>query len=193
MLLPNCPEYVIAFYACQRIGAIAVGNNPLYTERELEHQLTDAGISVMIVLDQVYAAFGKIRDRLDIREVIGVKLNRYMGFPLNRLAPLKFMREAKHEGHWPFVPPGHRIRWWTDVMKEAGPAPPVAQRRSPRRSGRLPLYGRHDRAVEGRHAQPSQPRRERDAGERVAVGDPPPARAASWRRCPSSIRSARSP
>ncbi len=127
MLLPNCPEYVIAFYACQRIGAIAVGNNPLYTDRELEHQLTDAGISVMIVLDQVYAAFGRIRDRLDIREVIGVKLNRYMGFPLNRLAPLKFMREAKHEGHWPFVPPGHRIRWWTDVMKDTGPMPPVAR------------------------------------------------------------------
>ena len=127
MLLPNCPEYVIAFYACQRIGAIAVGNNPLYTDRELEHQLTDAGISVMIVLDQVYAAFGRIRDRLDIREVIGVKLSRYMGFPLNRLAPLKFMREAKHEGHWPFVPPGHRIRWWTDVMKDTGPVPPVAR------------------------------------------------------------------
>ncbi|MDX6561463.1 MAG: long-chain acyl-CoA synthetase, partial [Gaiellales bacterium] len=69
MLLPNCPEYVIAFYACQRIGAIAVGNNPLYTERELEHQLSDAGVSVMIVLDQVYATFGRIRDRLDIREV----------------------------------------------------------------------------------------------------------------------------
>ena len=62
MLLPNCPEYVIAFYACQRIGAIAVGNNPLYTDRELEHQLTDAGISVMIVLDQVYAAVRQIRD-----------------------------------------------------------------------------------------------------------------------------------
>jgi long-chain acyl-CoA synthetase len=127
MLLPNCPEYVIAFYACQRIGAIAVGNNPLYTERELEHQLSDAGVSVMIVLDQVYATFGRIRDRLNIREVIGVKLNRYMGFPFNVLAPLKFRREARHEGHWPFVPPDHSIRWWTDVMKGTGPAPPVAR------------------------------------------------------------------
>ena len=42
MILPNCPEYVIAWYACQRLGAIAVGNNPLYTERELEHQIKDS-------------------------------------------------------------------------------------------------------------------------------------------------------
>jgi long-chain acyl-CoA synthetase len=126
-LLPNCPEYVIAFYACQRIGAIAVGNNPLYTERELEHQLKDAGISVMIVLDQVYERFGKVRGAVGVREVVGVKLNRYMGFPFNVLAPLKFRREAKHEGRWPFVPEGHRIRWWADLMRDTGPAPPVAE------------------------------------------------------------------
>ena len=43
LLLPNCPQYVIAWYACQRLGAIAVGNNPLYTQREMEHQIKDAG------------------------------------------------------------------------------------------------------------------------------------------------------
>ena len=62
MILPNCPEYVIAFFACQRIGAVAVGNNPLYTERELEHQIKDSGATVMIVLDQIYHRFGEVRD-----------------------------------------------------------------------------------------------------------------------------------
>ena len=62
MILPNCPEYVIAFFACQRIGAVAVGNNPLYTERELEHQIKDSGAKVMIVLDQIYHRFGEVRD-----------------------------------------------------------------------------------------------------------------------------------
>ena len=37
LLLPNSPQYVIAWYACQRLGAVAVGNNPLYTQRELAH------------------------------------------------------------------------------------------------------------------------------------------------------------
>src|SRR5919198_524569 len=41
LLLPNSPQYVIAWYACQRLGAIAVGNNPLYTERELAYQIKD--------------------------------------------------------------------------------------------------------------------------------------------------------
>ena len=62
LLLPNCPQYVIAWYACQRIGAIAVGNNPLYTQRELEHQIKDAGINVMVVLENVYENFGKVRE-----------------------------------------------------------------------------------------------------------------------------------
>ena len=34
---------MIAWYACQRLGAIAIGNNPLYTQRELEHQIKDFG------------------------------------------------------------------------------------------------------------------------------------------------------
>ena len=38
------------------------GNNPLYTERELEHQIKDSGARVMVVLDQVYSRFGRIRD-----------------------------------------------------------------------------------------------------------------------------------
>ncbi len=58
LLLPNCPEYVISWYACQRLGAMAVGNNPLYTERELEHQIKDSGARVMVVLDQIYSRFG---------------------------------------------------------------------------------------------------------------------------------------
>ena len=41
LLLPNCPQYVIAWYATVRLGAIAVGNNPLYTRRELTHQIKD--------------------------------------------------------------------------------------------------------------------------------------------------------
>ncbi len=124
MILPNCPEYVIAFFACQRLGAVAVGNNPLYTERELQHQITDSGAKVMIVLDQIYHRFGKIRDAAGVQEVIAVKLNHYMPVPIRWLAPLKFKGDArKHGTPLPFVPTGHHIRWWADVMKQAGPAP----------------------------------------------------------------------
>jgi long-chain acyl-CoA synthetase len=127
LLLPNCPQYVIVWYACQRIGAIAVGNNPLYTQRELEHQLADAGIQVMVVLDQVYENFGKVRDAVGIREVIATKVTDAMKFPLNVLAPLKFKREATHEGKpWPPIGPNERVRWWKDLMKQSHLIPPVA-------------------------------------------------------------------
>jgi long-chain acyl-CoA synthetase len=127
LILPNSPEYVIAWYACQRIGAVVVGNNPLYTEREMEFQLKDAGIRVVVVLDQIYQGLGHIRDRVGINEVIVTKLNHYMPAPIKWLAPLKFRSEAKKHGTpLPFVPADHRVRWWSDVMKTTGPVPPVA-------------------------------------------------------------------
>jgi long-chain acyl-CoA synthetase len=128
LLLPNCPEYVIAWYACQRIGAVAVGNNPLYTERELEHQIKDSGAQVMIVLDQIYHRFGSIRDATGIREVIAVQLNRAMPAPIRWLAPLKFKADAKKLGTpLPFIPPGHAVRWWHELMGRGGPLPPEVQ------------------------------------------------------------------
>lgn len=127
LLLPNCPEYVIAWFACQRLGAVAVGNNPLYTERELAHQVADSGARVMVVLDQVYARFGAIRDAAGVQEVIATRLNHYMPWYLRPLAPLKFRKDAKAHGTpLPFVPTGDRVRWWHDLMKAAGPAPPPA-------------------------------------------------------------------
>ncbi|MEX0650862.1 MAG: AMP-binding protein, partial [Actinomycetota bacterium] len=127
MILPNCPEYVIAFFACQRLGAVAVGNNPLYTERELQHQITDSGAKVMIVLDQIYHRFGDVRDASGVQEVIAVKLNHYMPAPIKWLAPLKFKGDARKQGTpLPFVPAGHRVRWWADMMKQGGPVPPEA-------------------------------------------------------------------
>ena len=138
LLLPNCPQYVIAWYACQRIGAIAVGNNPLYTQRELEHQLKDAGINVMVVLENVYENFGKVRDAAGIREVVATKLTDYMKFPLNLLAPIKFRKDAKKEGHPVAADPGRPPR---AVVEGRDEGDRTARRRS-RRSIRDPIRRR---------------------------------------------------
>lgn len=127
LILPNAPQYVIAYYATMRIGAILVGNNPLYTQREMEHQLKDAGIQVLVVLDQLYPNFEPVFRSLGLNDVIATKITDYMRFPLKQLAPLKFKREAKHEGKpWPPVPGGARVKWWSALMKAAGPPPAVA-------------------------------------------------------------------
>src|SRR5919205_3320913 len=48
LIVPNSPQYVIAYYAAARLGAIVVGNNPLYTQHEMEHQLRDAGVGTVV-------------------------------------------------------------------------------------------------------------------------------------------------
>jgi long-chain acyl-CoA synthetase len=70
LILPNCPQAVVALFGALRLGAVVVQNNPLYTERELERQLTDAGVEVLICLDLVYGRVKAVRERVGIREVI---------------------------------------------------------------------------------------------------------------------------
>ena len=127
LLLPNCPQYVIAWYAAVRLGAIAVGNNPLYTRRELAHQVKDSAPDVMVALDQLYPSLAPIQEDAGFTQVVVTELTDYMRFPLNMLAPLKFRRDAKKEGKpWPPVPPGAKVRRWRDLMTSAGQTPPVA-------------------------------------------------------------------
>lgn len=127
LILPNCPQFVIAYYATLRLGAIVVGNNPLYTERELSHQLADAGVSVLIVLDALYPTTRGSLEAAGNPPVLVTKVTDYMGFLKKQLAPLKLRREAKHEGKpWPPVPADADVRWWEREMRSAEEAPPVA-------------------------------------------------------------------
>lgn len=64
LILPNCPQYIIGYYATLRLGAIVVGTNPLYTRREMRHQLSDAGCRVVITLDRFYPTLAAVRDDL---------------------------------------------------------------------------------------------------------------------------------
>ena len=52
LVLPNCPQHVVAFYAALRLGAIVVEHNPLYPAGELEHQMADCGAQVVVARDK---------------------------------------------------------------------------------------------------------------------------------------------
>jgi long-chain acyl-CoA synthetase len=128
LVLPNCPQYVVAFYAIQRLGAVVVGNNPLYTQREMTHQLSDAGIDTLIVLDVLYPTIGKIRDQVGLKQVVVTEIGDYLAFPINRLARIKQKREAQHEGQpWPPVPEDHDVIRWSDLMSRSTPDLPTLQ------------------------------------------------------------------
>jgi long-chain acyl-CoA synthetase len=82
LILPNCPQQVIAFWGVLRIGAIAVQHNPLYTEEEMLRQLADCGARVAIVLDRSYATVRAVRSRLRLEHIVVTSLVDYL--PVSR-------------------------------------------------------------------------------------------------------------
>ena len=85
--LPNIPQVIIANLAILRIGAVAVQNNPLYTERELEYQLNDSDSKMMITLSLLIPRIQKIKPKTQIDKIIGCHINAYLPFPKKQLFP----------------------------------------------------------------------------------------------------------
>jgi long-chain acyl-CoA synthetase len=70
VMLPNVPAFPIAMIGVVRAGAVQVNVNPLYTPRELEHQLNDSGAGVIVVFSGVSATLAEIVGRTGVRHVI---------------------------------------------------------------------------------------------------------------------------
>lgn len=82
LCLPNVPQFPIAFYATLKLGAVVVPTNPLYTPPELEHQLNDAGVSLVVTLDQLYPALAAVQARTPVRQVVLANVADYFPAPL---------------------------------------------------------------------------------------------------------------
>lgn len=78
VVLPNCPQAVITFYAVLRLGAVVVMMNPQYTEVELENQLRDSGSVVVVCLDKVFASVAAIRARTAVTNIIVTSIADYL-------------------------------------------------------------------------------------------------------------------
>jgi long-chain acyl-CoA synthetase len=120
LILPNCPQHVVAFYAVLRLGAIVVEHNPLYTADELAHQLADHGAAVVICWAKVAATVAATADRTSVTTVVGVDLT--AALPLvKRLAlklPLPPARKMRAEMRGAL--PDGALRWEA-MVAEASP------------------------------------------------------------------------
>ena len=97
IVLPNCPQHIVAFYAILRLGAVAVEHNPLYTPRELRKQFEDHGAKTAIVWSKVVATVQDFPADLAVRNVVSVDVTRAMPFTLRfalRL-PIAKARESR--------------------------------------------------------------------------------------------------
>jgi long-chain acyl-CoA synthetase len=97
LILPNCPQHVVAFYAVLRLGAVVVEHNPLYTSRELRHQFEDHQARVVITWDKAAAAIREFPADIEIDHVVSVNL--LAAFPaIKRLAlglPVGKLRDTR--------------------------------------------------------------------------------------------------
>ncbi|GBF34557.1 long-chain-fatty-acid--CoA ligase [Desulfocucumis palustris] len=70
LMAPNCPQYIVGFFAVQKAGGIVVQVNPMYVERELEHILNDSGAEIIVAFDQFYPRIKNVRELTPLKHVI---------------------------------------------------------------------------------------------------------------------------
>ncbi|MFE1663565.1 long-chain-fatty-acid--CoA ligase [Microbacterium sp. P02] len=103
IVLPNCPQHIVAFYAILRLGAIAIEHNPLYTPRELRKQFEDHGANVAIVWSKVVPSVQDFPADVAVATLISVDVTRAMPFS-TRLAlrlPVAKARASRQALHAP--------------------------------------------------------------------------------------------
>ncbi len=78
IVLPNCPQHIVAFYAVLRLGAVVVEHNPLYTPRELRKQFEDHGAKHAIVWSNVVKTVQQFPADLAVSSLVSVDVTRAM-------------------------------------------------------------------------------------------------------------------
>lgn len=118
LYISNCPQWLIANYAINRIGAITVPVSPIYTTFEIEYMMHDAGIESVICLDTNFGYVKEVMDRVGLKRVIVTNLvdlipwwKRMLGHVLDKIPMGNIEKGAK-------------IHFFNDIMKENWPKPP---------------------------------------------------------------------
>jgi long-chain acyl-CoA synthetase len=78
IMLPNCPQYIVAYYAILRLGGVVVNVNPMYVERELEFQLKDAGAQTIVAARGFFPRLEAVREKIPLRTLILTDLDEHV-------------------------------------------------------------------------------------------------------------------
>jgi long-chain acyl-CoA synthetase len=96
IFMPNTTQFVMAFYAILKAGGIVVATNPLYTAREIEHQVNDAGVELMLVMSNFYRVMKEVQPKTRLRKLVVTNIKEYLP-PV--LAFLFGLTKEKKGGH----------------------------------------------------------------------------------------------
>lgn len=105
IMMPNVLQYPVAVAAVLRAGLIAVNVNPLYTARELEHQLKDSGAEGIIILENFATTLQRVLGHTGIKHVVVASMGDLLGFPKGLIVNFVVRTMRKMVPAWSL--PGH--------------------------------------------------------------------------------------
>lgn len=105
LMMPNVLQYPVALFGVLRAGCVVVNVNPLYTARELEHQLTDSGAEALVVLENFAHTVAKVRSAVPVKHVLVTSLGEMLGVVKGALVNLVVRHVRKMVPAWSL--PGH--------------------------------------------------------------------------------------
>jgi len=170
IMMPNVLQYPVALFGVLRAGMVVVNVNPLYTPRELEHQLNDSGAAVIVIVENFAHTLQQVLDKTMVKTVVMTQLGDLFPFPKRTLVNFVVKHLKKRVPAWkiPAAVPFRRAlragagQALTDVPLNRDD---LAFLQEPRRS-RVPTVHRwYHWCLQGRHADPWQP-----GGEPAGLG-----------------------
>ena len=121
IMLPNVPQYTIAFFGILKAGAIAVNTNPTYTPRELQQQLQDSGAEAIITLTGLYSKVEGVRAETDLKHIILTDVVDSLAWHWQILAA----RQVRAAGMMTKVPPAAHVYNFYQLIRSHAPQPPA--------------------------------------------------------------------
>src|SRR5919201_2042887 len=124
LLLPNMPQFVIAYYGALLAGAVVVPTNPLYVAPEVERQLCDAGAKVIVTLSKFLPTVQAVRERTPLEHVIVTNIKEHFP-PVLRL--VLTVAKERRDGHRVRAPRDGRTHWLPELLRRAPAAAPSVE------------------------------------------------------------------
>jgi long-chain acyl-CoA synthetase len=100
LMMPNILQYPIALFGTLRAGMVVVNTNPLYTARELEHQLTDSGAKAIVILENFAHVLAEVGPRTQIKKVLVTGVGDLLGFPRGPIVNFVLRHVRKQVPAW---------------------------------------------------------------------------------------------
>ena len=100
LMMPNILQYPIALFGVLRAGMVVVNTNPLYTARELEHQLIDSGAKAIVIVENFVHVLQQVLPRTELKKVLITRIGDFLGVPRGFIVNFVLKHVRKQIPEW---------------------------------------------------------------------------------------------